>query len=94
MSTRKVRDIRRSLLVKGFEQQLTHHEMFWLIVNGKRTSVRTRLSHGAREYDDRLLSLMARQLHLSRREFDQLLDCPMSAEDYLRLLIDRGLVQI
>jgi len=68
--------------------------MFWLEVSGRRTSIRTRISHGAREYDDHLLSLMARQLYLTRKELNQVLDCPMSGEDYLRILIQRGIVRL
>lgn len=94
MSTRKVREIRQSLLAKGFHQQQSHHEMYWFEVDGKRTSVRTRLSHGAKEYDDRLLALMSRQLHLTRKEFERLVDCPMTGEEYRGLLIQRGAITI
>jgi len=33
---------------------------------------------------------MARQVKLQRREFSELLECPMSGEDYSRVLRQRG----
>jgi hypothetical protein len=64
--------------------------MYWLCVHGKRTSIRTRISHGAKEYGDSLLGEMARQLKLRRRDFDDLIDCPLTAEGYLGLLAKGG----
>jgi hypothetical protein len=93
LSTRKTGDISRALSTKGFECDKSHHEMYWLHVEGRRSSVRTRISHGAREYGDNLLGQMARQLGLSRSEFDDLVDCPLSEEDYVTRLVDRGRIR-
>jgi len=93
VSTRKTREIKSSLLVKGFQQESTHHEMYWLYISGKRTSIRTRISHGASEYDDKLLGLMAKQLKLRRNEFDEFIECPLTIEEYLKLLIERRHIQ-
>jgi hypothetical protein len=93
VSVRKTKDIKTGLLAKGFEQEITHHEMYWLYVRGRRTSIRTRISHGAAEYNDKLLGLMAKQLKLRRSEFDDLIECPLSGEDYTKLLAERGHVQ-
>src|ERR1035441_10112735 len=56
------------LLRKGFEKVETHHTMLWLVIQGRRTSIHTWVSHGQRKLDDRLLRLVARELHLSRLE--------------------------
>ena len=41
------------------------------------------MSHGAdRDISDQLLAQMARQLHLTRRQFDSLIDCDLSQADY------------
>ena len=90
MSSRKTRDLRKALTAKGFEAVHTHHDMFWLCVGGKRSSVRTRISHGASEYGENLLGQMARQLGLSRTEFDDFIECPLSEEQYVDLLAERG----
>ena len=68
--------------------------MYWLYVAGKRTSVRTRISHGASEYDDRLLGQMARQVGLRRHELDDLIDCPLDQAEYVRLLVERSAVRL
>jgi len=94
MSTRKTEDIKQALTTKGFVISNTHHEMYWLYANGKKTSVRTRISHGSTEYDDRFLGLMAKQVGLARSEFNSLLDCPLSKEDYRDLLIQRNKIKI
>jgi hypothetical protein len=78
------------LLRKGFENVETHHTMLWFMVQRRRTSIHTWVSHGQRKLDDRLLRLMARELHLSRAELLKFVECEMSYEDYLRRMIDGG----
>ena len=94
MSTRRTDEIGQALQSKGFVQDNTHHEMYWFWSGGKKTSVRTRISHSAREYGDNLLGKMATQVGLRRREFNDLLDCPLSEEDYRNLLIQRDRIKI
>ena len=94
MSTRKTKDIRKSLLLKGFQETNTHHEMFWLYVGSRKTSVRTRISHSESEYSDRLLSQMAKQVGLSKAEFDDLIECPLSYDEYVQLLKSRGTIKL
>jgi len=62
---RKTRAIRAALLSKGFMADDTHHEMFWLVVDGRKSSIRTRISHGVAEYGDNLLA------HCSSGWFEQ-----------------------
>ena len=90
---RKTRAIRAALLSKGFMADDTHHEMFWLVVDGRRSSIRTRVSHGVAEYGDNLLALIARQVGLSNRELYSLVDGPMDGEKLKRVLIERGKVR-
>ena len=91
---RKTRTIRAAFLSKGFISDETHHEMFWLVVGGKKTSIRTRISHGAKKYDDQLLTLMSRQIGLSKTELYRLVDCPMDGEKLKSLLVERGKVRL
>lgn len=94
MSTRKTKDIRKSLLVKGFKETNTHHEMYWLYIGSRKTSVRTRISHSESEYGDKLLGQMAKQVGLSKAEFDDLIECPLSYDEYVQLLIARGIIKL
>ena len=93
MSARKRKEIKKSLLNKGFASYNSHHEMFFFCVDGKKTSVKTRLSQGNEECGTNLLGLMARQCKLSRAKFEELVDCPLSSEEYLKILKDGGHVR-
>ena len=64
--------------------------MFRLVVGGTRTSIRTRISHGQRKVDDWLLSEIARELHLSKRDLLQFIECEIGYDEYVELMIERG----
>ena len=91
---RKTRTMRAAFLSKGFIADETHHEMFWLVIGGKKTSIRTRISHGAKEYGDQLLPLISRQIGLKISELYCLVDCPMDGEKLKTLLVERGKVRL
>jgi len=82
-----------ALLRKGFEKVETHHTMLWFMFQGRRTSIHTWVSHGQRKLDDRLLRLVAKELHLSKAELLKFVECSMAYEDYLHLMIERGHVR-
>ncbi len=87
----KPRDIEKALLAKGFKVEQTHHEYFWFYYNGKRTHIKTRISHGKKEYGPNLISAIKKQLKLqSKQQIEDLLNCPMSEEDYIELLRSNG----
>ena len=62
-------------------------------MNGRITGVHTFLSHGQKEYSPDLLAKMRNQLHLSGREFTDLIQCPLTGEHYLQLLVERGVIE-
>ena len=71
---------------KGFEENDQRDHIFFAYrrQDGRLTRRRTKLSHGSAGSDvsDSLLSLMAKQLGLSKADFLKLVDCPMSREEY------------
>lgn len=90
---RKAREVLNRLKRKGFVEEREGHHIFLIYETtaGLRTDIRTRLSHqsGGSDIGDPLLGAMARQVRLNRREFDELIDCPLSRQEYeskLRLL--------
>lgn len=89
-------EIHRSLLAKGFEleQKGRDHDYYFLRDEGLTRAVFTKMSRGSkhREIGDGLLGRMCRQLQLTRGEFDQLIDCPLSGTDYLARLVERGVI--
>ncbi len=93
MRTCKTRDIAAALLKKGFEERSSHHKIFYLCICGKITGVHTFLSHGVNEYNADLLTKMRAQLHLSGKELDDLIRCPLSGEEYVTLLVERGVLE-
>ena len=94
MSTKKTSVIEKALLQKGFEQDKTHHRMYWLHVKGKKTGIRTRLSHGKEEYDDNLLAMVARQIKLNKKLFFSYVDCSFTKDQYIQYLIDEKKIKL
>ncbi len=85
------REIQKALLSKGFVTSQSHHTFLILMVDGKKSRVRTKLSHGSRtEYDDNLLSCVAKQLKIKKIELQNLIDCLMGYNEYVNLLQARG----
>jgi hypothetical protein len=93
VSTRKTKEIEVGLLRKGFRKFNKRHKQFIFYVGENRTNISTLISHGIDEYGDSLLSKMAKQLNLERRKFNDLLDCPMSEEEYFNLMIEKGVIR-
>jgi len=87
---RKTLTVIENLQRKGFRKRQGGDKYFHLYVDGKKTAVFTFVSHGEREIHDGLLGQMAKQTHLVKKEFLDLVDCPMTEDDYLKLLRERG----
>ena len=97
MASRKPADIEGALLRKGFVlDDSKDHRYLYLWVNGRRTSVRTKVSHARADYGDGLLGMVQRQLRLTgdKRVFNGLLDCPVTAEEYVAHLLRRGEISL
>ena len=91
---RKQSDVEKSLQAKGFRSREGDHNYFnYYSKAGKKTAVFTKTSHGSREIDESLLSLMARQCKLSNKDFGLLIDCPLDRDTYEAKLIARGSVE-
>ena len=93
MTTIRASDVRGALLRKGFVASQSHHEMFQLVVDGRLTQIGTRLSHGERDCDDWLLGQIARQLHIRKAELLRLVECSLSGEAYVAVLVNSGAVK-
>lgn len=85
--------MRAALLSKGFREEKTHHEMLWFYAGDKKTSIRTRFSHGVKEYDDWLCALVRKQMNLRGNEFVRFMECPMGYGEYLDLMKALGHVR-
>ncbi len=97
MPTHKTRKIVSSLTKKGFypKKGRSKHIKYTLFVEGKKTSIFTWISHGLDEYEDKLLNAMRKELHLeTSQELEALIECPMSGEALVSLLVKRGEIKI
>lgn len=92
MKPRKTREIANNLQRKGFHVIQRNHAFYFLYVHGKKTSIRTKISHGAEEYAPSLLKQMAKQLFLSSTEFDDLINCPLTYEKLIEILENKGVL--
>ena len=93
MTLIKTNKIRKGLLKKGFLEERSHdHVIFRLYDEGKKTNIHTKISHGESEYDDQLISLMARELNLKKDSFLNLIECKMKHEDYIKILKKKGIL--
>ena len=93
MKPKKGDELIRGLKRKGFREENRDHKYLFLYVNEKKSSIRTKISHGIKEYDDNLLSLMARQVHLSSKQFIDLVACPLTHEKYIEILKEEGTIK-
>ncbi len=92
---RRRRDVLRGLRRKGFRTKNQRHlTLTYFAVDGGETELITMVSHGSDgDIGDRLLAEMARQLHLTRRQFDRLIDCDLSQDDYEAMMRRDGFIR-
>jgi predicted RNA binding protein YcfA (HicA-like mRNA interferase family) len=87
VKARKARDVRRALVNKGFREDTSRdHRYYFLYVDGQRSPIYTKISHSETEIGSGLLSVMARQLRIEKGQFEHLVDCDLSGEEYRRLV--------
>ena len=82
-------DVDRMWTKLGFELRSGKHVVATLRVEGA-IVVHTRRSHGAGKLDGRIPQFIRQQMFLKPGEFDDAVNCPMKAPDYLTILGARG----
>lgn len=93
MNPVKTRKLGKVLKSKGFEDEERDHTYYILFQGDKKTSIRTKISHGSTEYNANLLAQMSKELHLSLGEFDRFVECSLSYADYIDMMIQRKHLQ-
>ncbi|MCP4702525.1 MAG: hypothetical protein GY862_37555 [Gammaproteobacteria bacterium] len=82
-------DVEKGLLHKGFrKKEGDHHYFTYYNLKGKKTVVHTKTSHTPkmRDIPDNLLVLMAKQCRLNKADFLNLVDCPLTIDEYEKKL--------
>jgi predicted RNA binding protein YcfA (HicA-like mRNA interferase family) len=85
----------KNLKSKGFvhaKSKSVDHNWIEFWHNGKLTRARTKISHGEKELDSFLISCMSKQTCLSKNEFMDLANCPMSQDTYENILRAKGYI--
>ena len=85
---RKARDVESALQTKGFKADASHHWYYFLYYQGKKSHIRTKISHNETDISKGLCSAMARQMKLTGRQFEDFVDCDLTGDAYIRLLIE------
>ncbi len=91
-NVRSVRDIDTALCKKGFRRTMHGKHIQYFFKDAPK--IRTMVSHGMgnSSLSADLISRMARQLHLTKAQFLNLIDCTLSEEGYREVLKTQGLV--
>ena len=84
----KARDVKKALETKGFREQKRDHWYYHFYHNGKKSQIYTKISYGETDISNMLCSAMARQIKLSGRQFESFIECTLTGEMYLKVLID------
>lgn len=88
--------IRTALMSKGFSLSTDRdHDFLTFTAEGRTCAVFTKLSRGKRDkdYHDGLLAAMSKQLKVTRKQLDQLIECTMGHVEYVSALRARGILR-
>jgi hypothetical protein len=92
--SQKARDIKAALTRKGFKETTGRDHLYYFFHHGdKKTDIFTKISHNATDIDDILCSCMARQVRLTNGQFRRLVDCPLTQEGYMAILMERKFLE-
>ena len=91
---KNTKNVQKMLIKKGFKEEPgKDHHYYVLWIDGKKTSIRTKISRGSyKDISDALLKCMQQQMRLPKREFDGFMECTFSKEDYKNFVIKNNFV--
>lgn len=84
----KARDVKKALKAKGFEESDKRDHFYYFFHHGQqKTNIFTKISHNSSDISDNLCSQMARQVRLNNRQFNDLVECDLTHEGYIEILM-------
>lgn len=85
------KDVMASLEKKGFVASEGDHTYYcYYTMDKKKTFAKTKVSHSGKDIADNILNRMAHQCKLTQVQFRDLVDCPLSREEYEKILRAHG----
>ena len=84
--------IMEGLLRKGFIQKNRHHKIYkYISRTGIESKISTMIGHGSKhDISHDIISKMADQCFLTKREFLNLIKCPLSRDEYETKMVASG----
>jgi len=83
VSSLKTNIIETNLLKKGFiKKDKDHSYYYYHTIDGKKTAIFTKISHGEKEINDYLISCMSKQLKVKKDFFIEFVSCTKNQIDY------------
>ncbi len=95
MSVLDAKKTYKNLKKKGFVDSVNHskdHKRLELFYNDKLVC-HTKISHGNKDIGKYLIKQMSFQCKLDKNKFVDLANCPLSKEEYIAILEEKGLLQ-
>ncbi len=94
MRTCKAKDIEAALLLKGFTKSDSKDRRFFYLDprTNRKTMISTMISHGEKEIGITLITAMARQMKISKKQFQSFVECNFKKEEYQKHLEDSNIV--
>lgn len=86
------REVDGALTRKGFKKVDNDHHFYFFYRDGKKTSIRTKISHGEREISDTNCGRMAQQMRITTPKFKEFVDCKIEGKDYVDILVKAGIL--
>ena len=88
MQPYKAREVRKALQTKGFKEENRDHYYYFLYYKGRKSNIYTKISLHQSEISKALCAAMARQIKLTSSQFHQFVDCALTGEAYVKLLLE------
>lgn len=94
MSSLNIKDTVSNLVKKGFYERPggKHRALNYVTLDGKRSSITTHVSRGSgyKTLPDNLISPMAKQCGLAKKDFIKFASCTISQEEYELMMKQAG----
>jgi len=87
----KKREIEKIFKKLELEVRSTGHNYGWLVVNGKKI-LRVHYSHGKGDIPGKIANKIRSQLKLTQKDFKELIACPLTYKNYIKILKQKGLI--
>lgn len=93
MKPRTSKVLCRMLEKKGFYKANNDHKYYYLYVDGKITTIKTKVSHGTKPYHIGLMGAIKKQMRFKNpKQLDDYFDCTMDGDGYIKMLRDNKII--